>query len=505
MVRWAAPLVAAGTLATVGTWAGVASASAQALAGEGLRLSVATVTAAPATVLSAQAPPASSTSTGGSAGTSSGQAQSPALAGTTLSFDEAIRRGLQFNLRVLDVRENVRLAEGQRRVSRAALLPTAFADITDTQQQLNLQAMGFRFDTSAFPGFSLPSVVGPFNTFDLRARFSQTLFDRSAMQSYRAARESVRASELSAEDVRDVVVNVVGNAYLQAQAARARVETGRAQLDTANALLQQAQQRRAVGVSAQVDVDRSRIQVLHQQQQLIALQSEFAKRKIDLAQLIGATPTDQYSLADPMPFTAGPAMDVDSALRQAREQRADLRAARSQVTAAEQEVRAAHAAALPTVKVNADYGTIGPNPADAKRTFSVVGQVRVPIWQGGRQEGQVQQAEARLATRQADLADLDRQVESDIRKALLDVAALAQQVDVAEQNLAVTRETLDLTRQRFEAGVSDNVEVVQAQESVSAAAFDHINSVFAHNIAKLSLARALGRTADRLREVLGQD
>ena len=152
-----------------------------------------------------------------------------------------------------------------------------------------------------------------------------------------------------------------------------------------------------------------------------------------------------------------------------------------------------------------DYGTIGPNPADAKRTFSVVGQVRVPIWQGGRQEGQVQQAEARLASRQADLADLERQVESDIRKALLDVSALAAQVDVAQQNLAVTRETLDLTRQRFEAGVSDNIEVVQAQESVSTAAFDHINSVFAHNIAKLSLARALGRTADRVRDVLAQD
>ena len=85
------------------------------------------------------------------------------------------------------------------------------------------------------------------------------------------------------------------------------------------------------------------------------------------------------------------------------------------------------------------------------------------------------------------------------------VSALAAQVDVAQQNLAVTRETLDLTRQRFEAGVSDNIEVVQAQESVSTAAFDHINSVFAHNIAKLSLARALGRTADRVRDVLAQD
>ncbi|MGE3511224.1 MAG: TolC family protein [Vicinamibacterales bacterium] len=429
-----------------------------------------------------------------------GHAQTP-LVNNTLTLDDAIQRGLQFNLGVLDVREGVRQAQGQRRASRAALLPSVLADLTETTQQLNLAAMGFRFQ-SPFPDFEFPSVVGPFNQFDLRARLSQNVFDLTALNSYRAAGASLKARELSAEDAQDVVVAAVGGAYIQAQAARARVETGRAQVETAQALLDQAQQRRIVGLAAQVDVDRSRVQLLHQQQQLIALQNDFAKLKIDLAQMIGTTPTDQYQLGDPLPFSPGPAVDLDTALRQAREQRADLRAARSLVMAAAKDVTAARAAYLPTVRVDADYGTIGPNPSDARRTFAVVGRVRVPIWQAGRIEGQIQQAEAQLARRQAELDDLERRVVGDVRKAVLDLAALAAQVEVAEQNLGVTRETLELTRQRFEAGVSDSVEVVQAQESVSTAAFDHENSVFAHNLAKQSLARALGQTAERLREFL---
>lgn len=411
--------------------------------------------------------------------------------------------GLESNLRVVNGREGVRFAQGLRRASRAALLPSAFVDVTDTQQQLNLAAMGFRFDTSAFPGFALPSVVGPFNQFDLRARVSHNVFDRAALRSYHAAGESLRASELSADDERDAVILAVGAAYLQAMAARARVDSGRTQLDTANALLKQAQQRRAVGLVAQVDVDRSQVQALQLEQRLIALQNDFAKLKIDLAGLIGAQPTDQYALADALPVTTGPTLDVDAALEQARAQRADLKAADAEVRAAEQELGAARAAYLPTVRVNGDYGVLGPNPADARRTFAVSGTVRVPLWQGGRVEGQIQQSQAQLTRRQTARDDLHAQVEAEIRKTLLDVSSLAAQVAVAERNLTVTQETLDLTRQRFDAGVSDSIEVVQAQESVSTAAFDHINSVFAHGIAKLNLARALGNTLERFQALLG--
>jgi outer membrane protein TolC len=429
----------------------------------------------------------------------------PAQAGQpvigTLTLEEAIQRGLEYNLNVVDARYSVAAAQGQRRVSRAALLPRVLADMQETWQTVNLQAFGFRFE-SPIAGFEFPSVVGPFPLFDLRARLQQTVFDRSAWSSHRAAGESVRAAEFSAQDARDIVVLAVGGSYLQALAARARVDSGRAQLETASALLTQAQQRRAVGLVAQVDVDRAEVQALMQQQRLIALQNDFAKLKIDLARLIGAPPTDQFTLTEDLPFVPAPALDAGTALQQAREQRADLKAAAASVRAAELELSASKSAYLPTVNVNADYGTLGPNPADARRTYAVVGQVRVPLWQGGRTEGQIDQSEAELARRHAALDDLSRAVESEIRKAMFDVEAFAAQVKVNERNLQVSRETLELTRQRFEAGVSGNIEVVQAQDSVSAAAFEYINSVFSHNLAKLNLARSLGNTEARIHEYL---
>ena len=157
---------------------------------------------------------------------------------------------------------------------------------------------------------------------------------------------------------------------------------------------------------------------------------------------------------------------------------------------------------MPSVTLNADYGAIGNTVAQAQRTFTIVGRVRVPIWQGGSAEAAIQQADAAVRQRRGEFDDLGSQIEGDVRKSYLEMEAAANQVEVAVQNQQVTQQTLDLTRQRFEAGISDNVEVVQAQESAAVAALDYINSVFAHNLAKLSLSRAIGVASDRLQDFL---
>jgi outer membrane protein TolC len=273
-------------------------------------------------------------------------------------------------------------------------------------------------------------------------------------------------------------------------------------LETANALYHQTDQRRSVGLVAQVDVGRSQVQALTQQQRLTALQNDFAKQKINLARMVGLPPTDQYEIGQDIPFAPAPALRFDDALPQAQAGRADLKAAEAHVRAAERARAAAHAQLLPSVTVNADYGAIGGTLPDARGTFSIVGRVRVPVWQGGSAEGQIQQAEAAVRQRRAELDDLSGQIEGDLRKAYLDLEAAASQVAVAMQNQDVARQTLDLTRQRFDAGISDSVEVVQAQEAAAVAALDYINSVFAHNLAKLSLARAIGVAAERLPDFL---
>jgi outer membrane protein TolC len=418
-----------------------------------------------------------------------------------LGLREAVERGTAYNLGAVGLSQAVRQSQGQVRVARSALLPNLNGDLSEVVEQVNLRALGVRFQ-SPVPGLAIPSVVGPFNYFDLRARLSQTVVDLTAKNNYRASRETVRANEFWSRDARDLVALAVGGSYVQVIAAEARVISARAQLDTAQALFQQASQRRAVGLVAQIDVNRSQVQVLTQQQRLVSLQNDLAKQKMNLARLTGLPPVETFELSDRIVFAAAPAITLDDALKQAADQRADLKAARAQVHAAELAYAAARAERLPSLSFEANYGAIGTNPAQSHGTFAVAGTLNIPIWQGGRTEGNILQADAALAQRKAEAEDTVSRIESDVRNAWLDLQAATTQVEVAQKNRDVTQENLGLTRQRYEAGVTDNVEVVQAQDAVAGAELDYINSVFAHNVAKLSLARALGVAADRFGDFL---
>lgn len=416
-----------------------------------------------------------------------------------LSFHEAIERGLEYNLGGVGLSQALRQSQGQARVVRSALMPNLNGSLEETVEQTDLAASGLRIRT---PQFSVPTVVGPFNFFDLRARLSQTVLDLTALNNYRSATESTRASQFALRDARDLVVLGVGGAYLQAIAAAARLDSAQAQLDTANALFQQSSQQRKAGVAAQIDVDRAEVQVLTQKQRLYSLQNDLAKQKINLARMTGLPPNDQFGLSDAIPFTPSPEITVEKAIDQAVAGRADLRAAEAQVRAADKNLIAARAERLPSLAVNGDYGVIGVNPAQSHGSFSATATLRIPLWQGGRAGGDIEQAQASLSQRQAELEDQRDEIEGEVRKAYLDLQAASAQVEVAERNIQVAKESLALTRQRFEAGVSDNVQVVQAQESVSSAELDYINSVFAHNLAKLSLARSMGSAAENLPQLL---
>ncbi len=418
-----------------------------------------------------------------------------------LGFREAIDRGLRFNLSSVGLSQSVRQAKGQARVVRSVLLPNVSSSLSETVQQNNLQALGLRF-SSPIPGFSIPSIVGPFNYFDLRARLSQNLADYTAVNNYRSAKATTEASENNLRDARDLIALAVGGAYLQVAAAKARVESARVQIRTAEAQDKQASEQRAAGIIAQTDRNRTEVQLLTSRQRLSTLENDLAKQKINLARLTGLPATEAYDITDDIPFAAADLPTVDNAVGQAIRGRADLQAAESQIKAANYTYSAAKAERLPTLSVAADYGAIGINPSQSHGTFSVTGTLRVPIWQGGRIAGDIEQADAALSQRRAEAEDLKGRIEADIRNAFLDLQTAAAQVEVSRRNQEVSRQTLDLTRQRFEAGIDENVVVVQAQEAVSNADLDYINSVFTHNVAKLSLARALGGAPEKLSQFL---
>jgi outer membrane protein TolC len=418
-----------------------------------------------------------------------------------LSLRDAIQRGLSYNLGAAGQNRAVRQAQGQTQIARSALLPNVSGYLAETLNQVNLAAEGVKIHIP-IPGFSFPTIVGPYNNIDLRGSVSQSVVDLTAINNYRSSNELYRAAQFSAQDAREAVVLAVCGSYLQILATTERVKSAHAQLDTATALYQQTLEERQVGVAPQIDVDRSEVEELTQQQRVISLETELAKERIALARMTGLPTGAEYDLTDDVPFAAAPQLDLDTAIHQALERRSDIKAAEAQVRAAEHALTAARDERMPSLTVNGNYGAIGTNPAQASATFSAAATLNIPIWQGGRTEGDIHQAEAVLAQRQAELEDLKGQAESDVRNAYLDLQAAANQVKLAQRNLQVTKETLDLTRQRFDAGVTDNVEVVQAQESLTSAELDQINSIFAHNVAKLSLARSIASAADNLQQFL---
>jgi outer membrane protein TolC len=416
-----------------------------------------------------------------------------------LSLDEAVKRGLAFNLGAVGLTQTVRQNSAQVRVARSALLPNINGSLNETVQQSDLAAFGLRISV---PGYHIPTVVGPYNYFALQATLSQTVANLTAVDNYRSAKATARASQYSLEDARDMVTLAVGGAYLQVLAAQARVDSAQAQLDTANAVFHQSTEQHQNGVLGRLNVDQSQVQTLTQQQQIITLRNDLAKQKINLARLTGLAPTADYQLTDSFPFSPAPIQSVDDAVAHAEQQRADLKAAQSQVEAAAKSLAAARAERVPSASVSGYYEVIGANPAESHGAFSFVGTLNVPIWQGGKTAADIAQAEAVLAQRRAELEDTRGQVEAGVRQAYLDIEAAAGQVEVARKNLQVAQETLEMARARMEAGVINTVEVVQAQQTLSSAQLDLTNSVFAHNLAKLNLAREMGHASEQIPTLL---
>ena len=418
-----------------------------------------------------------------------------------LSLDEALKRALAYNLGAVGLTQTVRQNSAQVRTARSALLPNLNGSLSETVEQTDLAAFGLRISIP-FPGVSIPTVAGPFNYFALQASLSQTVANLTAVNNYRAAKATARASQYSLEDARDMITLAVGGSYLQVLAAQARIDAAQAQLNTANAVFNRSSEQHQNGVLGRLNVDQSQLQTLAQQQQIITLRNDLAKQKINLARLTGLEPNANYQLTDSFPFSPAPVQSVNDAVVRAEQQRADLKAAQAQVEAAQKSLAAARAERLPSASLSAYYEAIGMNPSQSHGAFSVTGTVSIPIWQGGKMEANIAQAQAVLAQRQAELEDTRGQIEAGVRSAYLDLEAASGQVEVARKNLTVAQETLEMTRARMEAGVINTVEVVQSQQTVSSAQLDLINSVFAHNLAKLSLARAMGHAGEQIPALL---
>ena len=402
-----------------------------------------------------------------------------------LSLADAIQRGLRCNLGLLLTSQNVQSVRGARLEELQALLPTATGTLKEALQETDLQAQGLRI-----PGF--PTIIGPYGYTDIRGTLNWSLLDLSSLQNYLAQKHNFAAARLSAQDARDMVVLTVGNAYLTVIADAAQVQAAQAQVDTSKVSLDQAVANHQAGTAPLLDELRARVDYQTQQQTLIAAQNAWAKDKIALARAIGLPLAQQFELTDQTPYAPLDHLDADTAVREALANRADLKAMEQQVEAAQRARKAATWERLPTVSFSGDYGDIGINPASSHGTGDATGSLDVPLFEEGKLRGDAQQAQSQLEQEQARLSDMRGQISADVRDSILDIQAAEKLVEVAHSNVDLAKEALSEAQQRYKAGVSDNLAVSQAQQAMAQADEQYVASLYRHNIAKLSLARALG-------------
>jgi outer membrane protein TolC len=420
-----------------------------------------------------------------------------------LSLQEAMDRGLKQNLGILLSGQDVRAARGERWKELSSLLPNLTTSSYVNGSQVSLAEFGFNFKFPPSTGIIFPSIIGPFAYFDSRAYVTQSLLDLKALNNTHSASQSLKSAEYSFKDARDLVILAVGNVYLQAVADQARVETADAQVKTAQALYDQASDQVKAGTSPAIDALRANVELKTRQQDLIQSKNNFAIAKLTVARVIGLAPGQQFELTDTSLSQPFGGLTVEEALKRAYANRSDFQAALADVHAAEYAVKSAKDGYLPTLSFSADYGLAGNYDNLATHgVMDVRGTLNIPIFQGGKVHGDVLEASARLEQSRQRLDNLHAQIDDDVRTALLNIESAEEQVQVARSNIDLADETLAQSKDRFAAGVTDTVEVVQAEEAVASAHESYISSLYADNYAKISLARALGAGEEGVKEFL---
>jgi outer membrane protein TolC len=419
-------------------------------------------------------------------------------AGTlSLNVAEVINRALSHNLGVLNAQETVSRASGERWIALSRLLPNVTGRLSESRQVSNLEAFGFPLNGQ------FPPLVGPFNVFDARVRVSQSVLDFQALSNTRAEAHNVAASRHSLRSARDLVVLVAANLYLQTIAASARAESARAQRDTAQALFSQAEDLRRSGIVAGIDVIRAEVRLATERQRVTAAENDFQRSKLQLARVIGLPMGQEFMLSQEIPFVPVPEMTIQEALDRAYKDRPDYLAAQERVHVAEARKQAALGEGLPSLSVNADVGAIGLTPGTARSTYTILGAVNVPIFEGGRLRGRLLETEADLRQRRAEAEDLRAEVYYDVRTAFLDLQATGEELQVATRARDLAGQQLTQSRDRFAAGVASNIEIIQAQEAVALASEQYIGALYAFNVSKAVLARSLGSAEDAVQRYLG--
>jgi outer membrane protein TolC len=409
----------------------------------------------------------------------------------TLEIADAIRRGLRFNLGTISANTSVKQLRGERLAALSKMLPNIYGTLSENGAKIDLATQGLSPGTfgSSIP---LPTTVGPFHYYSALANLSEDI-SMTSLYNLRQSQASADSAQMSAQDARELIVLAVGGTYLRVLASKANVLSQEAQVKQAGATFKQSEHQYQAGTKASIDRNKSFVEYHSEQQRLISLRGDLLKQTMQLARLIGLPVGQVFTLSEDLPAQVPEAVSLEEALKLAFEERSDLKAARLQLKAASEAHRASKAEYLPSLGVHGNYGVEGINPNKGASVFQAAATVTIPIFQGGRVKADVEQADATLSQRQAEYADEKGAVELDVRQAYVDLQVATEQMAVAIENRKVAAEILTQSLDRFAAGVTNSVEVVQSQETVASAERDYVSTLFSLNLARISLARATGQ------------
>jgi outer membrane protein TolC len=411
-----------------------------------------------------------------------------------LSLDDAVAFGLKQNLAGVLATDAVTDARGQRWQALSELLPHVITDTGFGVHQVNVKA--------AF-GLTIPGeppIIGPFGYFDSRAYLTQSVFDWTSIERARSSQAQLKSAEFSSKDVRELIVLVIVSNYLLVIADQSEVESATSQRDTAKALFQQASDQKTAGLASAVDVLRSQVQLQSREQKLIVAKNNLAKQKLVLARAIGLPAGQTFEITTHVPYQELTPSSLDEAIQSAYKARPDFQSQMNQVRSAELERKAASAERYPSLGAETDYGLSGVNPGSSHGTIDAAATLRIPVFQGGRVHGDILRADASLTRERQRLEDLRAKIDQEVRDAYLDLDASSQEVSVEKSAVTLATRNLEQSRDRFASGVTDNIEVVQAQDALAIASDAYIASLYSYNLAKISLARSTGVAESRFAE-----
>jgi outer membrane protein TolC len=413
-----------------------------------------------------------------------------------LTLRDAIALALKQNLSVRVASAQVGEMEGTRERRLASLLPRVNGSALANRENLNIGAMGI-----SFPG--VPTVVGPFNRYDFRVSASQALIDRQAYHNWKASEKQAEASKLDYQDARDLVIRQAAGLYLDAQAAGAEVEAAESRVPTSQALEKLARDQHDQGLATGLDVVRAQVQLARDQHNLLVARDAYQTSLLVLARFLGRSPGAPLELAEPLKFRHVETPSPDRRLQMALEARPDYRALLLQRESLIEQQKAARARCLPTLSINGDYGAIGRTFGSLAGTGQIQGTLTFTFFDRDR-SGQKKETESRLKRLNEQIDDLGREIDQEQRKAVLDLESTENQVTVTEAALHLAERELALAQDRFRHGVTDNIEVITAQDTLASAQNDHIVALARHADAVMALVRSLGATEKIYQTYLGE-